>query len=211
MKAIKRFIVLTAVISTLAVTLAIALAPRQPSGTSLPSDAEIRDMLVERINGLAGPEDGIGIVVGIMSPQGKRVISYGHFSTEDPRPLDGNTVFEIASITKVFTALLLADMIEKGEVTLTDSVVKYLATGVKLPVRNNRSITLEDLATHTSGLPFMPSGDIKSATDLYRYLAGYELTRDIGATWDYSNIGYWLLGEALASRAHVEYEKLLRT
>lgn len=194
--------------------------PRQDSGAVIiPSDVEIRTMLAERVDNIAGPEDGIGLVVGIISPQGRRVISYGHLNQADPRPLDGNTGFEIASVTKVFTALLLAEMVQKGEVALTNPVEKYLPAGVELPERNGHAITLLDLATHTSGLPFMPDqmpafGDstaIKpSNADIYRFLAHYRLPRDPGADWDYSNVGYWLLGQALAARAGMDFEHLLR-
>jgi len=185
----------------------------------LPADADIRKMLAERVDTLAGKEDGVGIVVGVVGPRGRRVVSYGHLDHADPRPLDGDTGFEIGSVTKVFTALLLADMVQKGEVALADPVAKYLPA-VKIPERNGRSITLLDLATHTSGLPFMPDAlpafDDSAATKygaarLYRFLAGYELPRDSGAEWDYSNIGYWLLGQALTSRAAMDFESLLRT
>src|SRR2546426_1118053 len=90
----------------------------------------------------------------------------------------------------------------------------------KMPERNGRSITLLDLATHTSGLPFMPDElpafDDPAATkygtaQLYQFLAHYHLPRDIGAEWDYSNIGYWILGQALASRTGTDYESLFRT
>ena len=185
----------------------------------LPSDADIRKVLAERVDVLAGQEDGVGIVVGVVGPKGRRVISYGHLNQGDPRPLDGDTVFEIGSVAKVFTALLLAEMVQKGEVALADPVAKYLPAGVKVPERNGRSITLVDLATHTSALPFMPPDSPAlqsvtakdSAAPLYRFLAGYELPRDIGAQWDYSNFGYWLLAQALASRAAMDYESLLRT
>ena len=77
--------------------------------------------------------------------------------------LDGNTVFEIGSITKVFTSTLLADMVARGLVAFDDPVGKYLPTTVKVPSRNGRVITLVDLATQHSGLPRLPdhltSGD----------------------------------------------------
>jgi serine-type D-Ala-D-Ala carboxypeptidase/endopeptidase len=184
----------------------------------LPADAEIRKMLAERVDALAGQQDGIGIVVGLIGPQGRRVISYGHRNQGDPRPLDGETVFEIGSVSKAFTALLLADMVRTGEVALADPVAKYLPVDVKVPERNGHSIRLLDLATHTSGLPFMPdelpsfndSAAEYGAPQLYRFLARYKLSQDPGVEWDYSNIGYWLLGEALASRAGTDYESLLR-
>jgi D-alanyl-D-alanine-carboxypeptidase/D-alanyl-D-alanine-endopeptidase len=207
------------VIAVLGLTsFAVSQAAPSSSASVAPSDAEIRKILAERIDGLAGGEDGIGIVVGIVGPNGRRVISYSHLNQGDPRPMDGDTVFEIGSVSKVFTALLLADMVQRHEVALTDPVTKYLPAGVKVPERNGRSITLVDLATHTSGLPFMPNqlptfddpvGEKNSVAQLYQFLSRYQLTRDPGTEWDYSNIGYWLLGEALASRARTDYESLL--
>ena len=186
--------------------------------TVLPSDDEIRKILAER---LGENEKDVGIVVGVIDPQGRRIISYGHRNVGDARPLNGDTVFEIASVTKVFTALLLADMVEKNEVALSDPASKYLtAVAIKLPERNGHLITLLDLATHTSGLPFMPAdappfndpAAAKYSTgDLKRYLASYQLTRDIGSDWDYSNIGYWILSEALSARAGKDIEDLIRS
>ena len=109
-------------------------------------------------------------------------------------------------------------MVQKGEVALADPVAKHLSPSVRLPKGNGRSITLLDLATHTSGLPFMPEVPAFKDSDqlqapnpqLYQFLASYEPRRESGARWNYSNIGYWLLGEALASRAGVDFESLLR-
>jgi CubicO group peptidase (beta-lactamase class C family) len=182
----------------------------------VPSDAEIRKILVERVG---GNENYVGIVVGIIEPRGRRIISFGHRNAGDSRLLDGDTVFEIGSVTKAFIALLLADMVGKNEVALSDPVAKYLPAGFKVPERNGRSITLVDLATHTSGLPFMPENAPAlndpaaakySAADLKQYVAGYQLKRDIGSEWEYSNIGYWILSEVLAARAGATYETLVR-
>jgi len=185
---------------------------------SVPPDDEIRKILAERVG---ENEKAVGIVVGIIDPQGRRIISYGQRNAGGARPLDGDTVFEIASVTKVFTALLLADMVEKNEVALSDPASKYLtAVAIKLPERNGHLITLLDLATHTSGLPFMPANAPPfndpaaakySTGDLKRYLASYQLTRDIGSDWDYSNIGYWILSEALSARAGKDIEDLIRS
>ncbi len=87
-------------------------------------------------------------------------------------------------------SLLLANMIQRGEVSLDDPVVKYLPPGVKMPERNGSSITLVDLATHTSGLPRIPTNftpkDLPnpyadhSVEQLYQFLSTHQLTRDIG-------------------------------
>ena len=206
------------VLGTLAISLARASAAQGSGAIAPPPDAAIRRLLAERVEALAGKDDGVGIVVGVVGPQGRRVIPYGRPSQGDPRRLDGDTGFEIASVTKVFTALLLAEMAGRGEVALTDPVAKYLPAA-RIPERNGRSITLLDLATHTSSLPFMPDevpslGDPAAASygsaQLYQFVAGCVLPRDIGAEWDYSNVGYWLLGEALASRAGMDFESLLQ-
>ena len=192
----------------------------KPAGIALLSETEIREILRDRVVALGGEGAGIGIVVGVIGPEGRRVISYGRPGRSDPRVLDGDSVFEIGSMGKVFTALLLADMVRRGEVVLTDPVAKHLPAGVRIPERSGRSITLLDLATHTSGLPFMPdelpvyddqAAARYGAAQLYQFLARYQLTRDPGADWDYSNVGYWLLGQALASRSGMDFATLLRT
>ena len=196
----------------------LPLMAQSSTKSAFPTDAQIRDLLVERID---KQHQSVGIVVGIVDSTGRRTISYGKFDTGDNRTVDGNTIFEIGSVTKVFTSLLLADMVQRGEVALTDPVAKYLHAGVKMPVRNGRQITLEDLATHTSGLPRLPSNlSPKDAANpyadysveqLYQFLSGYQLTHDIGSQYEYSNLGGGLLGHVLARRAGMDYEKLVRS
>ena len=139
----------------------------------------------------------------------------------DTRPLDGNTIFEIGSVTKIFTVLLLADMVQHGEVQLGDPVAKYLPSTVHIHVRNGRPITLLDLATQTSGLPFFPAGvplDGRAVDavakytprQLYDYLSTWNPTRDSGSKWEYSNTSFGLLGLALAYRGGVTYESNIR-
>jgi serine-type D-Ala-D-Ala carboxypeptidase/endopeptidase len=184
--------------------------------TPILSDAEIRSILVDRIDKY---KQTVGIAVGIIEPQGRRVISYGQLNQGDPRVLDGDTVFEIGSISKVFTSLLLADMVKRGEVALDDPVAKYLPPGVKVPERKGRQITLVDLATHMSGLPreapnFKPNWEDweggYSERSLYEFLGSYQLIDDIGSNNDYSNVGMSLLGIALARRAGMDYDALVR-
>jgi len=183
----------------------------------LPSDAEIRRILADRVY---SRNLGIGIVVGVIDAKGSRVFAFGGLSRNDHRRLDGETVFEIGSVTKEFTSLLLTDMARRGEVALTDAVSRYLPAGVTVPERNNRQITLADLSTHSSGLPRMPSNfkpkdDANPYADysvqqLYDFLSGYRLTRDIGTEYEYSNLGAGLLGHVLSLRAGMSYEVLVR-
>src|SRR5262245_19594037 len=98
------------------------------------------------------------MVAGIVTAQGRRVVAYGRLDAGDARALDGDTVFEIGSVTKVFTALLLADMVQRGEVQIDEPVAKLLPEDVSVPAWKEKPITLVDLATQTSALPFWPSG-----------------------------------------------------
>jgi len=194
-----------------------AVAQSSPE-VSVPADSEIRKMLADRID---VDRQSLGIVVGIIEPKGRRVISYGALDKNDTRPLNGDTIFEIGSVTKVFTSLLLADMVQRGEVSLADPVAKYLPADVKTPERGGRPITLVDLATHTSGLPRIPANmnprdpanPYADYTDekLYGFLASYSLPRDVGSQYEYSNLGGGLLGRLLARRSGTDYEALVRT
>jgi CubicO group peptidase (beta-lactamase class C family) len=184
----------------------------------VPSDEKIRQILADRIT----KEDlGIGMVVGVVDASGRRIIAYGSLAKDNSRRVDGDTVFDIGSITKEITSLLLTDMARRGEVRLTDPVSMYLPKGVKMPERNGRKITLADLSTHSSGLPRMPSNfkpkdDSNPYADytveqLYEFLSGYQLTRDIGSQYEYSNLAYGLLGHVLALRAGMSYEALVQS
>jgi serine-type D-Ala-D-Ala carboxypeptidase/endopeptidase len=203
----------------LAAAMSIALAVVGVAGAQSPiaPDAEIRRIIVDRID---AQHQSVGIVVGVIEPSGRRVVSHGSLAKGDARPLNGDTVFEIGSITKVFTSLLLADAVQRQEVALTDPVANYLPATAKLPERGGRAITLQDLATHTSGLPRLP-GNMKpadpanpyadySVDQLYQFLSSYELPRDIGAQYEYSNLGGGLLGHVLALRARTDYASLVR-
>jgi serine-type D-Ala-D-Ala carboxypeptidase/endopeptidase len=110
--------------------------------------------------------------------------------------------------------------VERGEVALHDPVSKYLPEGVKVPQRGPRPITLEDLATHMSGLPrvatnLSPKNLLNpyagyTAERLYEFLRTYTLPREPGSKWEYSNLGAGLLGHVLARRAGMDYETLVR-
>jgi D-alanyl-D-alanine-carboxypeptidase/D-alanyl-D-alanine-endopeptidase len=205
---------LKALVTRIVLILSLVLLAHAGTSAVLP-DKDIRAILVDRID---VQRQGVGIVVGVIDPSGRRTVAY---AGKGASPVDADTVFEIGSITKVFTSLLLADAVRRGEVTLTDPVSKYLPPNVKVPERGGKKITLVDLATHTSGLTRMPSNfypkdpgnpyaDYTEA-QLYEFLSSVELTRDIGSKFEYSNLGVGLLGHALARRAGTDYETLVRT
>lgn len=161
----------------------------------------------------------VGIVVGIVDEHGSSIVSCGKMDNGTDQPVGGDTLFEIGSFTKTFTTLLLQDMIERGEMKLDDPVARYLPKSVKLPTRQGKEITLLQLATHTSGLPVVPDNLNPSRADnpyadytverLYDFLSRYKLTRDPGAKYEYSNLGFGLLGHAIALKAGTNYESLV--
>jgi CubicO group peptidase (beta-lactamase class C family) len=178
--------------------------------------AEIRSIMANRV------ESGraVGMVTGVIDEKGRQVVASGKVSLDGTQQPDGDTVFEIGSVTKVFTSLILADMIEKGEVKPDDPVSKFLPATVKVPSRNGREITLLDLSMQVSGLPRLPD-NLKpadpanpyadyDASKLYDFLSRYTLTRDPGEKYEYSNLAVGLLGHALALKAGMSYEELLR-
>ncbi len=186
------------------------------AGDDLPSDAEIRDLLRQRIE---VARRGFGMVVGLVDEHGTRVVSCGRFERDHGPEVNGDTVFEIGSTTKVFTAALLQDMIERGLMKLDDPASKYLPKSVHLPVRGGKEITLLNLVTHTSGLPRMPENFAPkdehnpyadyTVEQLYACLSGCTLARDIGAKYEYSNLGSGLLGHILTLKAGRGYESLV--
>ena len=124
----------------------------------------IRAFLQQRIE---VEKRNVGMVVSIVDEQGSSIVSCGKMDTSTDREVNGDTLFEIGSITKTFTALLLQDMVERGEMKLDDPVAKYLPASVRMPTRNGKEITLLHLATHASGLPRMPDNlDPKRADNL---------------------------------------------
>lgn len=204
---LKRLVILTAI----AAQPLLVVSPAQVPAVS---DSAVREIVQNRVQ----TRRAVGLVVATLDHGQSRIYTSGTSGVAGV-PLDGNTVFEIGSITKVFTASLLADMVARGEVRLEDPVAKYLPKSVLVPTRNGRQITLVDLATQTSGLPRLP-GNLNpkdqtnpyadySVEQLYSFLSGYQLTRDIGSQYEYSNLGVGLLGHVLALRAGKSYEELL--
>ena len=163
----------------------------------------------------------VGIVVGTIDSKGVKIRSHGKFAAGSNQTLDGDTLFETGSISKVFTSLLLADMIERGEVKADDPVRKYMPPSVKIPSRNGREITLPDLSMQVSGLPRMPN-NMKPADpenpyadytmeQMYAFLSSHELRRDPGEKYEYSNLAVGLLGHTLALKPGMSYKRLVRT
>ena len=179
---------------------------------------EIAAILMAR---LAGTPANVGLVVGVVDADGRRIFCRGGAGRPDGGPLDGDTLFEIGSTTKAFTGLLLADMAGRGELALDDPVERFLPADVRLAQPDGRPITLEALATHTSGLPH--DADNYAARDranpfadytvprFYEFLRRWRPSDGAAGVHRYSNVGMGLLGHALARHAGVDFETLVRT
>jgi serine-type D-Ala-D-Ala carboxypeptidase/endopeptidase len=165
--------------------------------------------------------DLVGAVVGVMEDGKTQVFSYGRRAAGNPQPPDASTVFEVGSVTKAFTGLALAIMVDRKMVALDDPVRELLPPGAVPPPQEGAGaeITLLDLATQSSGLPRMPSNfhpkDAQNpyvdytADSLYEFLAKQTLIRSLETKYLYSNLGVGLLGHALSLRAGSSYEKLV--
>jgi CubicO group peptidase (beta-lactamase class C family) len=159
------------------------------------------------------------MVIGLADAQGTRIFAAGKLDNGTERAPDGDTVFFIGSVSKTFTALLLQDAVERGEMKLDDPVAKYLPPSVKMPARNGKQITLFHLATHSAGFPVNPDNmtgkDAKEQYEsytvekMYAFLSSYELPREPGTEYEYSNVGIALLGHVIALRAGTNFEALL--
>jgi CubicO group peptidase (beta-lactamase class C family) len=197
------------------ILVSLLLAPLTVAGDWSPE--EVRAILAERID---EHEKSVGIAVGLIDERGSTVVSYGKLSKTDEREPNGKTVFEIGSISKVFTSILLADMVRRDKLGLDDPVQKFLPDSVRVPLRDDTVMTLYHLATHTSGLPRMPSNFAPAdptnpyadytREQMYEFLSGAELSGKPGASAAYSNYGVGLLGYVLARQAGSDYETLLR-
>ncbi len=165
-----------------------------------------------------------GVVVGMVYRDRRELFSYGDSGRDDVR-LDGDSQFEIGSIGKVFTGLLLAEMVLRGEVDY-DETVAELAPQQYTFADPVGQITLEQLAMHTSGLPrlaidFGPLMRGLFSSDPYAGSTPDEIFRSVAGLsaeglsakgeFAYSNLGYGLLGQLLAQAAGRSYQELLYT
>ena len=153
---------------------------------------------------------GAGVSIAVVEHGVSRVFSYG---TAKP-----DSIYEIGSITKTFTGLVLSQMVEQGKVRFDDPVRELLPSGL-VPKPDGGEITLLSLATQHSGLPRLPDNfhpadpadpyaDYRPA-DLYAFLAKHTVAMPAQTEYLYSNLGFGLLGQALSNRAGVPYPALL--
>ncbi|HEY1429556.1 MAG TPA: serine hydrolase [Candidatus Tumulicola sp.] len=196
-------------------TLALQAGPVCAQTPAVAPEAEIQHTL----DAYTSTIKGSGVIVGIVNAGSVNVYRSGDFGPGQP-PLDDRTMFQIGSLTKTFTATLLASMVIDGQVKLDQAVQSVAPQGVRIPSYRGQQITFANLAEHNSGLPRLPDNLPVTQNDPYatytpamfeQFLSTYTLTRAPGVKYEYSNAGCGLLGDALAWSAGKSYGDLLRS
>lgn len=152
-----------------------------------------------------------------------KMFFYGRVRKEDSVKPNENTVYEIGAITKTFTAAMLMMLAREGKMQITDPAQNYLPEMVTIHnFTSTEHIKLMHLVTHTSGLPRLPANftaKISNTDDPYKnytsddlntYINNYILEREPGTRYEYSNLGFGLLGGLLTKASGLTYENMLK-
>lgn len=204
----KSFAVLTAA--------ALLAAPAMAQEAAMPSDGEIAQILSDRIG---RDQANVGIAVAVIENGETRFVSHGTLTLDGTESITEHTIFEAGSITKVFTNLLLAQLVNDGQIDLDAPITDYLPDGFVLPQDGTRAITAFDLATHRASLSGLPDDLMAAGIDnpysgygvegLQAFLSTYALPRPIGESFEYNNMGTALLGLAIEHVSGADYADLL--
>jgi D-alanyl-D-alanine-carboxypeptidase/D-alanyl-D-alanine-endopeptidase len=189
---------------------ASALAPARPVRAEIV--AATRARIDEIASAPVAHGEAPAIMLGVISGNDRMIRAFGETALGSGMRPTATTEWEIGSITKTFTAMLLALYVQRGVVRYDDPLQKYVPDAVTVPRYHGRQITLLDLATHTSGLPKDP--DLSGVrhldtTTMYQKLGAYELTRAPGLEFEYSNWGFALLAHALMRATGDDYQSLV--
>ncbi len=163
-----------------------------------------------------------GICIAVIDKGITKYYSYGETARGNQQlPDPEKTIFEIGSVTKTFTSLLLARALIAKQVNLHDPVSKYLPKNITGLQFGGEYITLEHLSNHTAGLPRLPEnifwGNVNPKDpyshyrkdSLFSFLQRYQSAQKPGTKFAYSNLGAGLLGYILSQRAHQSFEQLI--
>jgi serine-type D-Ala-D-Ala carboxypeptidase/endopeptidase len=189
------------------ISYAPAIAPVDAAGMQAVLDRDLEQALK---NGALAPGTSTGLTIGVVRSGTRRIFTYG---VAQP-----NSIYEIGSITKTFTGLVLAQLHAQGKVHLDQPVRELLPSGVVTKPAGTE-ITLLDLITQHSGLPRMPDNfrpadpnnpyaDYRPA-NLYQFVGQHGVAKPTDASFLYSNLGVGLLGQALSNHAGMPYARLI--
>ncbi|ACT93034.1 serine hydrolase domain-containing protein [Dyadobacter fermentans] len=192
----------------------------------VPGNNPMQDSLDHLIEQVIRPyiqqQNTCGLAIAVITKGGVRRFSYGSTSMESKLLPDPEmTLFEIGSVTKAFTALLLSMTVVSGKVNIDDPVSQFLPDSIPLLGYEQHPVTLKHLANHTSGLPRLPANIFTGAVDprdpyrhyrrdsLYQYLMHFKETQAPGKDFSYSNLGAGILGTVLENVWQKTFEELL--
>lgn len=167
--------------------------------------------------------ENVALTIGVIQQGHHYIKGFGQVSNADHSLPNTHTIYEIGSVTKVFTGTILAKLVNDGIVALDDPVRLYFPEEIVNQLSPSiQSITLRQLATHTSGLPTLPDSflaNIKDSTnpylhytaqEMYAALAAQKLLSEPGQRYEYSNVGMGLLGHLLSLKTSQPYEDLVK-
>jgi CubicO group peptidase (beta-lactamase class C family) len=160
-----------------------------------------------------------GLSIGILVNGKTFFYGYGETAKGNGQLPNEHNMYEIGSISKTFTATLLADAVEKGKVKLDDPASKYFPDSIPDLEYQGLPVTLKSLSNHSSGIPRMPSNFHPSDNnnpykdysdqDLYRFYKTFKLDRKPGAEYEYSNLAAATLGVILEKVYKKTYQDLI--
>ena len=161
----------------------------------------------------------VGISVAVVTSAGTHFFNFGRTSLDNTQGPTETTIFEVASITKVFTSLILANEVIHGRMNLDDPIAPCAPNATSSTCFNGTPMTYLHLASHFSGLPRLPT-NLRPADSwnpyadyteglLLQFMKSYSLTREPGTAYEYSNLAVGLLGQILSQRAGLQYESLV--
>lgn len=219
----KRFLPLAVLVMVALPAVASARAAQEHVHIPPPKPLTASEIVTAAFTAAAGtPARPSASVVYITAGAAPAFAGFGKIALPDGAAPAENTVYEIGSITKGLTGILLADMALAGEVSLLDTLDKFLTDPATFP-EAVRAITLLQLATHASGLPRLPGNlmfGMKDAANPYSHYGAKELTAFLygyappadrtAIRPEYSNLGFGLLGHILSLKAGMPYEALLK-
>jgi D-alanyl-D-alanine-carboxypeptidase/D-alanyl-D-alanine-endopeptidase len=175
----------------------------------------VQEKIRQRVDYLETP----GIVVGIYDQGRTTYHTFGVANRQSGEPVTSTTLFEIGSITKVFTSGMAAILSGDSKIKMSEKAQSYLPEKMMLPEKNGIQIKVEHLAMAHSGLPRMPlnfrPADPEnpyvdySEDQLIEFINTYELSREPGAQYEYSNLGMGLLGYLLTNVSNKPYSKVV--
>lgn len=190
-------------------------------GTGVPegalTDEQVAQYLQRFCNEYVHAKGNVGLAVGVIRDGKRSVFGFGRTGLDNAQQVNGETVFELASVGKTFTTTVLAKRHLDGQIDWNRPLKDFLPDDVVVPSKEGREITLLHLATHSSGLPSLPpnfhEGDplnpYKDYTvqQMYAGLGQIPLDRPPGKRYEYSNLGMGLLGHVLERQAGKSYEQ----